>query len=498
MIRPLTHPRFTETAGPPDVQPGCASALLDERPPRGGRPRPETQEIRVLAVGADDRTASDLDRITREECAQLGQEPDYTSALDALREQPWDLLALPLGADAEGQLRWWTDALRTVPSAPRIVALVPKPSLALEAAAVGIADIVSLPVRHDSFRDVLARWRVATHESVRALADMGGPDWGAYGIVSGSPVMVPVFQAIAQVAPTPATVLVQGASGTGKELVARAIHRLSPRAREPFIALNCAAIPEPLLESEIFGHEKGAFTGASERRSGRFERASGGTLFLDEIGDMSLALQCKILRAIQEREIERVGSSQALAVDVRLIAAVNRDLLALVRDGRFREDLYYRLAVVAIQLPQLADRGGDLELLTAHFLRSFGERYGKAFSGISDQAIELLRGHEWVGNIRELSNVIERAVVVAPGDVLRAEDLPACWRAYAPSVGGAPRGFATLAEVEQVHIREALHEARGHVGNAAKSLGIHRNTLTRKLRRAESPRVGSIRERPRQ
>src|SRR5437867_7835953 len=194
--------------------------------------------------------------------------------------------------------------------------------------------------------------------------------------------MMPVFRAIAQVAPSTATVLVVGESGTGKELVARAVHLQGPRSSAPFVAVNCAAIPENLLESELFGHEKGSFTGAVARKIGRFERANSGTLFLDEIGDMSLSLQSKILRAVQEREIERVGGADPIPVDVRVIAATNRDLKTMIGEGHFREDLYYRLAVVTINLPALADRGDDLLVLTASFLREFGERYGKAFSAV--------------------------------------------------------------------------------------------------------------------
>jgi transcriptional regulator with PAS, ATPase and Fis domain len=247
--------------------------------------------------------------------------------------------------------------------------------------------------------------------------------------------------------------------------------------------VNCAAIPENLLESELFGHEKGAFTGAVARKTGRFERANGGTLFLDEIGDMSVALQSKILRAVQEREIERVGSTDPIAVDARLIAATNQDLKALITQGRFREDLYYRLAVVTIALPPLAQRGDDLLALTAHFLREFGQRYGKTFTGIADRALALLRLHDWVGNVRELRNVIERAVLVADGPVLRAEHLPEDWRT-STTAGREPEGtsLTTLKEMEARHISRVMEHTHGQVGEAARLLGVHRNTLARKIR----------------
>ena len=244
-----------------------------------------------------------------------------------------------------------------------------------------------------------------------------------------------------------------------------------------------AAIPENLLESELFGHEKGAFTGAVTRKIGRFEQAVRGTLFLDEIADMSLALQAKILRAVQEREIERVGGTETIPVEVRLIAATNRDLKEAIKLGRFREDLYYRLAVITIRLPKLAERGDDLLLLTAYFVRLFAERYKKSIHAISDRALELLRSHAWIGNVRELRNVIERAVIVAGDDVLRAEHLPDELRGEAAGLADRPQtGQLTLAQVEARHIARVLAQTGGQIGAAAEILGIHRNTLTRKMK----------------
>jgi two-component system response regulator HydG len=265
--------------------------------------------------------------------------------------------------------------------------------------------------------------------------------------------------------------------------VARAIHLNGPRALAAFVAVNCAAIPENLLESELFGHDKGAFTGAVARKIGRFERASGGTLFLDEIGDMSLSLQSKILRAVQEREIERVGGTEPIPVDVRLMAATNRDLKAMMSEGHFREDLYYRLAVVSIRLPRLAERADDLLLLTAAFLQEFGERYGKTFAAISDRALDLLRQHEWAGNVRELRNVIERAALVADSEVLRAEHLPEEWRTGSePAAAEESRPLGTLQDMEIRHISRALQLTRGQISEAARILGVHRNTLARKIK----------------
>jgi transcriptional regulator with PAS, ATPase and Fis domain len=295
--------------------------------------------------------------------------------------------------------------------------------------------------------------------------------------------MLPVFRTIAQVSPSSASVLVTGESGTGKELVAQAIHLQGPRKARAFVAINCAAIPENLLESELFGHEKGSFTGAVARKRGRFERAQGGTIFLDEIGDMSLSLQSKILRALQEREIERVGGAETIPVDVRVIAATHRDLATLIQDGRFREDLYYRLAVVTIKLPPLSERGDDLLMLTAAFIREFAQRYGKEFNAITDRALQLLRQHNWVGNVRELRNVIERAVLVSEGGALRADNLPEEWRTASgagPDSGDGP--VLTLKEMEAHHIARILDLAHGQIGEASRLLGVHRNTLARKIR----------------
>ena len=291
-----------------------------------------------------------------------------------------------------------------------------------------------------------------------------------------------------QVSRSTATVLVHGESGTGKELLARVIHDESDRARGPFVAVNCAAIPETLLESELFGHEKGAFTGAAQRRVGRFERASGGTLFLDEVGDMSPAMQAKILRVLQEEEIERVGGDRPVRVDVRVVAATNRDLEVEVAAGRFREDLYYRLAVVVIHLPPLRERGGDVELLARHYLEHFARKHARAVHELDDGAVELLCAHPWPGNIRQLRNVVERALLMADGPVLLPEHLPNEVRLGGPRTGaGSPHGtegqLLPLRELEHRHIRRALALARGNLGATAELLGIHRNTLRQKLRR---------------
>jgi two-component system response regulator HydG len=298
----------------------------------------------------------------------------------------------------------------------------------------------------------------ATLPSARVLnATAPARETAESAFLARSPRALEALKVARQVADSTATVLIQGESGTGKELLARIVHENSRRARGPFIAVNCAAIPETLLESELFGHERGAFTGAATRRLGRFERASGGTLFLDEVGDMSPTMQAKILRALQEHEIERVGGDTPVRVDVRVVAATNRDLEAEVAAGRFREDLYYRLAVVVVHLPALRE--------------------------VAPEAAARLRAYAWPGNVRQLRNVVERAVLVADGDVLRAEHLPReVLSATEPPEPEADGRFLPLRELERRHIRRALDLTGGNLGDTARMLGIHRNTLRQKLR----------------
>ncbi|HEX8724630.1 MAG TPA: sigma-54 dependent transcriptional regulator [Gemmatimonadaceae bacterium] len=384
------------------------------------------------------------------------------------------------------ELQWWAEAVRGVEGAPRLVAFSRHPSmrLILQAERLGVTDVLPLPVRRDDVSRLLPKLRASVADRGITLPPVDTHAVGDTVLVGQSPAMLDVYRMIARVAPSTATVLVLGESGTGKEVVARAIHAAGARASGPFITVNCAAIPENLLESELFGHEKGSFTGAVARRAGRFELAVGGTLFLDEIADMSLALQAKILRAVQEREIERVGGGESIPVDVRLIAATNRDLRDEIAQGKFREDLYYRLSVVVVNLPRLVDRGSDLELLTSYYMQEFATRYGKGPLTISESALELLRRHTWVGNVRELRNVIERAVVIASDGVLRAEHLPDELRKSAPPPADAATdtSLGTIAEVEARHISRVLANTGGVIGTTASILGIHRNTLARKMR----------------
>jgi formate hydrogenlyase transcriptional activator len=298
------------------------------------------------------------------------------------------------------------------------------------------------------------------------------------GIVGSCQALHQVLDLVRMVAPTSSTVLIEGETGTGKELVARAIHMRSQRQGRPFVKLNCAAIPASLLESELFGHEKGAFTGAVMQKPGRFEAANGGTLFLDEIGDMPLELQAKVLRVLQEREFERLGSTITRHLDVRVVAATNQDLSALVAVRQFRMDLYYRLDVFPVAIPPLRHRVEDIPLLVTRFVRHFCERMSKQISRVLRAEMDALMRYPWPGNIRELQNYIERAVIMSQGDVLEIAALPA----HQP----VPREPVTLAEAERYHILKALEESHGVVGGvsgAAARLGVKRTTLIDKMRR---------------
>jgi two-component system response regulator HydG len=307
-----------------------------------------------------------------------------------------------------------------------------------------------------------------------------------------------VVDMVSRVAATDTTILIEGESGTGKELVARALHEESPRVQHPFVAVNCGALPETLLESELFGHVKGAFTGATVTKKGLFEEADNGTLFLDEIGDTSPAMQIKLLRVLQEREIRRVGSNAPIKIDVRILAATHRHLEDLVLEGRFREDLFYRLHVVAIRVPPLRERRDDIPLLATHFLEMTARRMGKAAPSLSQEALAVLADFAWPGNVRELQNAIEHAVLLAPKDVILADDLPPSLRRKHPPAGpGADLPhLVRLDELERAHILKTLEGLAWNQARAAETLGIGRNTLWRKLkdygiqvpdRRADAP-----------
>jgi DNA-binding NtrC family response regulator len=302
----------------------------------------------------------------------------------------------------------------------------------------------------------------------------------SYGLIGESPAMVRIGDFIARAALTSATALISGESGTGKELVARAIHYRSARASAPFVPVNCGAIPEELLESELFGHIKGAFTGATETRAGFFQTADGGTIFLDEISETSLSMQVKLLRVLQDKEVCMVGSSRTRKVDVRILASTNKDLSVLVKKELFREDLFYRINVITIDLPPLRERDDDIFLLTQHFSKKFAEELGRSVPRFSDRALQVLQKYHWPGNARELENVVQRLVVMTDGDWIDAPDLPAIMRFSAPGHTTLNR---TLAEVDAEYIKDVLVSVNNNKTQAAEILGIDRKTLREKLQR---------------
>ncbi|MCC5850417.1 MAG: sigma-54-dependent Fis family transcriptional regulator [Verrucomicrobia bacterium] len=356
---------------------------------------------------------------------------------------------------------------------------------AVEAMKNGAYDFLTKPVNLDRLEVVLkraleSRTLVATNRSLRQQLD---EKYGMEQIIGESGPMQAVFDTIRQVAPSRATVLIQGESGTGKELVAHALHNLSPRKKNPFVAVHCAALSDNLLESELFGHERGAFTGATEARKGRFELADGGSLFLDEIGEIQASTQVKLLRVMEERSFERVGGVETLDVDVRLIAATNRDLRVMVEEEKFREDLYFRLNVVQITLPPLRERRDDIPLLLNSFLHQFREENGRTLEGFTPDALEALNQYRWPGNIRELRNLVERMVVLSRGDKITLRDVPREVRegGDGKKTSGPLAGAVSMEQAEKRMIEQALNDNDGNRTLAAKQLGISRRTLHRKL-----------------
>lgn len=350
---------------------------------------------------------------------------------------------------------------------------------AVEAIKSGALDYLIKPLDFDRLQERLALALAHTRETGGESSPVSAAQ---FGMVGRSQAMQHLLNDIAMVAPSDATVMIHGDSGTGKELVARALHASSARADKPLVTLNCAALNESLLESELFGHEKGAFTGADKRREGRFVEADGGTLFLDEIGDISPLMQVRLLRAIQEREVQRVGSNQTISVDVRLIAATHRDLAQEVSAGRFRQDLYYRLNVVTIEMPSLRQRREDIPPLAEHFLQRYAGRNRKGVKGFTPQAMDLLIHYDWPGNIRELENAIERAVVLLTGEFISERELPLAI-ATTPIKTLQGQDIQPLVEVEKEVIQAALEKTGGNKTEAARQLGITRKTLLAKLSR---------------
>ena len=359
---------------------------------------------------------------------------------------------------------------------------------AVEAMKAGAYHYITKPVNLDELELVIGRALKSRQiEAENAnLHEQLDRKFGLENLIGQSPAMLQMFDIIRQVAPTRASVLITGETGTGKELVAHAVHNLSPRKGGPFVAVHAAALPTTLLESELFGHEKGAFTGAVERRAGRFEMADGGTIFLDEVGELEPAMQVKLLRVLEERKFERIGGNKTIEVDVRLVAATNRDLKKLVGEGKFRDDLFYRLSVVTVNLPPLRERRDDVPLLVAAFNRQYSEENNVPVREITQEAVNLLMAYDWPGNVRELRNAVEQMVVLARGDRLTVRDIPATIRSGADltKISVVRPGITmTVEEAERQLIVQALKETDGNRTKAADKIGMSRRTLHRKLKR---------------
>ncbi|MBI4509197.1 MAG: sigma-54-dependent Fis family transcriptional regulator [Deltaproteobacteria bacterium] len=440
---------------------------------------------RILVVDDEANARMALAELLREEGYAVETAADGFKALPKLDEFAPDLVLTDLrmpGMDGIELLRKARD------KDPECVAVVMTAFGAVESAVAamreGAADYLTKPINMDEL--VLVLERCLERRRLRAeagfLRQRLSERHRIQNIIGSSPAIKNVLDTVLQVAPSRASVLITGESGTGKELLAAALHEHSQRSHGPFVKLHCAALAETLLESELFGHERGAFTGAVARRDGRFQQADGGTLFLDEIGDISPATQVKLLRFLQEHEFERVGGNQTIKVDVRIVAATNRDLLRLVKDGKFREDLYYRLNVVSIEMPALRGRTSDIPLLAMHFLRKYAKENEKQVTGFADEALESLTRYAWPGNVRELENAIERAVVICRGDTVQRSDLARSIATAAHPNDDAPTvPGATLAELERYAIIKTLEHTGGSTSRAAEILGISPRKIQYKL-----------------
>ncbi|HEX2440485.1 MAG TPA: sigma-54 dependent transcriptional regulator [Methylomirabilota bacterium] len=445
----------------------------------------------VLVVDDEVGVRASIRAILEETCEILEAETG-ADALEILRSREVDLVMLDQRMPGELGIDVLPRVKAADPSTVVVVATaVHDVRTAVEALKRGAWDYILKPFDVDGILMLAERAlekRALEREVLglrSVLASSGSPAVDGFeGLVGRHPEMVRVYQMITQVAATPTTVLITGESGTGKELVARAIHQHSERSAQPFVAINVAAIPETLIESELFGHEKGAFTGAHARRLGRFELAHGGTIFLDEIGSLRLDLQTRLLRALQEREIERLGGSRPVPVDVRVLAATNVNLRQAVRDRVFREDLYYRLNVVPIQVPPLRDRREDVPRLVEHFVRKFARESRRDVRGVSAGALDALTRYDWPGNVRELENVIHRAVVLATGPVVHLQDVPLDV-AMPESVSLRARDSLPLREAcdefERQYVLRTLERSGWNVSRTARQLGVHRNTVLTKL-----------------
>ena len=453
---------------------------------------PETnRSIRpTILVVDDDPGLRESFRLILEDEFEVLDVPDGQQALDIVRSCQVDLVLLDIrlpgmdGLEVLERIKGLDEQLDVI-----LVTAVKTVRTAVSAMKLGALDYLTKPFDEDEVLALIRRAlekRALEREVVFLRSELARRE-DAHEMVGQSPEMRRVSALVSQIARTTATVLITGESGTGKELLARAIHRQGPRRERPFVAVNPAAIPESLIESELFGHERGAFTGAFQRKLGRFELAQGGTLFLDEIGSLKSEMQVKLLRVLQEREIERVGGTHTVKLDVRIIAATNADLRQGVAAGTFREDLFYRLNVVQLTMPPLRDRRDDIGPLADHFIRRYRQHFGKPVTGIAPEALKALAEYSWPGNVRELQNVIERCVALADGPLIRLSDLPLEFMIPDVRVSASSHGALDLEaaheDFERQIVRRCLDRVDWNQSEAARVLGMHRNTLKVKMAR---------------
>ena len=445
-------------------------------------------QFSILVVDDDLAHRTMLGRLLTGWGYDVSEADDGQTAIDLVNLRPFDLILMDVrmvkvsGIEALAVIKKYNPAIPII-----IITAYSSVESAVTAMKKGAYDYLTKPLDFDELRLHLQRaldHRQLREENRQLRAAVNG-HFERSRIIGNSPAITALLTTVSQVAPSEASVLIAGESGTGKELVAAAIHRNSSRRDGPFVSLNCAAITETLFESELFGHEKGAFTGAHRSTDGRFQQADGGTLFFDEISEMPLTMQVKLLRVLQERRVTRVGGSREIPVDVRIVSATNRDLEKEVADGRFREDLFYRLAVVTIELPPLRVRSDDIPLLADHFIKKFGEQNHKILKGLTPQAMDRLLKYGWPGNVRELMNGLERATVLARSEYIDVADLPPSVQSMPVPAGEASLAAAAqpLEEVERVAVLQTLAACRGNKSEAARRLGVTRKTLHKKLKK---------------
>jgi DNA-binding NtrC family response regulator len=466
-----------------------------------------TSKGRVVVIDDEQDAAAALETLLREDGYEISRAHDGRLGLTLIEKSDPDVVLTDLrmpgmdGLDLLARIKEMRPETMVI-----LMTAYGTVKTAVKAMKLGAEDYLAKPIDFEELEVVLARTieKKRLLEETRNLRARLDDKYHLDNLVGESPEILAVFKTIKQVAPSSSSVLLLGESGTGKELFAQALHQNSPRKNKPFVKVACAALPETLLESELFGHEKGAFTGALYSRAGRFEVADGGTLFLDEIGDISPTVQVKLLRFLEEREFERVGGNRTYKVDVRIVVATHRDLAKKVAEGAMREDLYYRLNVIEIHIPALRQRSGDIPLLAHHFLRKYAEQNDKQIRGISDEALALLLQHPWPGNVRQLENAIERAVVLSNEPVLEPAHFPTLRRSNSPlgaDAGATRSGVAIpgspLAEIEREAILRTLEAVDGSTSRAATLLDISARKIQYKLKEyrqqgAVAQRKGSV------